>query len=185
MHLWIQPALLVYEIMFVLGSKLLTTTHFKLGIKKRKTCIINIFPPFLISSFLHCEMSVVWQIWGRKNSLESFWWLCSNNKYVSHCCKERSQKRMENREGWLSPKTQPAGPLPLCLRENNQSQACPHLSPFKHAGCILFRERLRLCVETTSGLVSTTMKIALGQNPGLLSRWSWHELLYFLQESTL
>lgn len=71
MHLWIQPALLVYEIMFAVGSKLLTTTHFKLGIKKRKTCIINIFPRFLISSFLHCEMSVVWQIWGRKNSLLS------------------------------------------------------------------------------------------------------------------
>ena len=35
---------------------------------------------------------------------------------------------MENGEGWLSPKTQAAGPLPLCLRENNQSQACPHLS---------------------------------------------------------
>ena len=46
-------------------------------------------------------------------------------------------------------------------------------------------ERPRICVETTNGLVSMTMKIALGQNPGLLSRWNWHEVLYFLQESTL
>ena len=75
----------------------------------------------------------------------------------------------------------------LCLSASERTIKAKHvlISPFKHAGCILFRERPRICVETTNGLVSMTMKIALGQNPGLLSRWNWHEVLYFLQESTL
>lgn len=110
-------ALLFYGKMCVLSSRLLKAAHSKLGAKERILYSLQCLPCIPATIF-----SPLGNICGLTNigkstlSQDSSQQLPYGQKQISHCCKERSQQRMEDRDEGHSSKTQ-WQLLPICGSE--------------------------------------------------------------------